>query len=332
MNKFYQIETAEKVNIFNAISNQTGMPAFAAEKDWWVVQTLGIIFEMEVGRFLVFKGGTSLSKAWKLIDRFSEDIDLAIGDLTKNQRTSLRKAAGEYTTGEFLKELENRFKEKGYNDVGFVPVEAKDSDQDPRIIEVHYPYVIKHPDYVKPRVQIEIGCRSLIEPYSIKKFGSLVDETFKGSEFTSPFIDVPTVHAERTFLEKLFLLHEEFSRPAEKIRVDRLSRHMYDIYHLSQDKNILNAIKDKNLYETIVSHRHRYAKIGGVDYNLHNPKTLNPSPHKDFVKAWDEDYKKMKNEMIYEANPPSFMDLLNNIEKLKALLSVVTWKFDLNFQ
>ncbi len=340
MINFYDIESTEKAIIFDAISNQTGMPAFAVEKDWWVTQTLGIIFEMEVGAHLVFKGGTSLSKAWKLIDRFSEDIDLAIdrnflgftGDLSKKQRTKLRKASGKYATGKFLNELKECFVAKGYNKVDLIPVPAEDSDQDPRIIEVHYPHITRHPDYVHPRVQIEIGCRSLIEPYSVKEFGSLVDEIYSDQEFASPFVSIPTVHAERTFLEKLFLLHEEFSRPTEKIRVDRLSRHMYDVYHLSHNKDILTAIEDKSLYETIVSHRHKYAKIGGVNYNLHNPKTLNPIPHPEFVEAWEEDYNKMRSQMIYEAKPPSFQDLIANIEHLKGKLATVSWEFDLEFE
>lgn len=340
MANFYDIAPTEKSVIFNAISNQTGIPAFAVEKDWWVTQTLGIIFEMEVGLHLVFKGGTSLSKAWKLIDRFSEDIDLAIdrnflgftGELSKSQRTKLRKASGEYTTGRFLNELNERFIKNGYNKVNLIPVPAEDSDQDPRIIEVHYPYVTKHPDYVHPKIQIEIGCRSLIEPYSVIEFGSLLDEIYPHKEFASPFIRIPTVHAERTFLEKLFLLHEEFSRPTEKIRVDRLSRHMYDVYHLSRNKAILSAIEDKDLYETIVSHRHKYARIGGVDYNLHNPKSLNPVPHPNLVKAWKEDYDKMRRQMIYEQDPPSFQDLLTIIEYIKAKLAGVSWKFSLEFE
>jgi predicted nucleotidyltransferase component of viral defense system len=339
MINFYDIEPAEKEAIFNAISNQTGMPAFAVEKDWWVTQTLGIIFEMEVGRALVFKGGTSLSKAWKLIERFSEDVDLAIdrkflgftGNLSKKERTNLRKTAGEYTTSAFFEELQACFKDKGFDAVELKVVDAVASDQDPRIIEIHYPNIIETPGYMLPRVQIEIGCRSLIEPYSIKEFGSLVDETYPEGEFASPFINVPTVDAERTFLEKLFLLHEEFNRPVEKIRVDRLSRHMYDVYHLSQNDKILSAIEDQNLYETIVAHRYEYAKIGGVDYNKHNPVTLDPIPHADFIKAWEADYNKMKSEMIYEQNPPSFQDLVENIEQLKKKLSSVSWKFSLEF-
>lgn len=104
MHKWFVIPESTKRNAYIQIAEKTGMADFAVEKDWWVVQTLSIIFEMEVGQHLVFKDGTSLSKAWKLIERFSEDIDLAIdrkflgleGELSKNQRTELRKAASKY--------------------------------------------------------------------------------------------------------------------------------------------------------------------------------------------------------------------------------------------
>jgi hypothetical protein len=113
-------------------------------------------------------------------------------------------------------------------------VESKDSDQDPRIIELYYPNVIPHPGYLEPKVQIEVGSRSLREPFSIQTFGSLIDEYYPEMDFAQASINVPTVNPERTFLEKIFLLHEEFQRPAEKMRVNRLSRHLYDIYHLSK--------------------------------------------------------------------------------------------------
>ena len=75
---FYTTEKAEKEAVFNAIAAENGMTPFAVEKDWWVSRTLEIIFQMSIAKHLVFKGGTSFSKAWKLINRFSEDIDLAI--------------------------------------------------------------------------------------------------------------------------------------------------------------------------------------------------------------------------------------------------------------
>src|SRR5690606_31524918 len=108
-----------------------------------------------------------------------------------------------------------------------------------------------------------------------------------------PFFEVPTVNPERTFLEKLFLLHEEFHRPPEKMRVDRLSRHLYDIYQLTKAQVAEKAIKDKALYETIVAHRYKFSRVGDVDYNLHNPKTIDPIPVADKIDEWKADYSRM---------------------------------------
>lgn len=338
---FYTTDKAEKEAVFNAIAAERGMTPFAVEKDWWVSRTLEIIFQMDIAKHLVFKGGTSLSKAWKLINRFSEDIDLAIdkeffdgysGEISKSKISKLRKEAGVYTTGTFFGELKEEFKAKGFNDLDFIVIDAEDSDQDPRVIEIYYPNVIAQPsEYIKPRVQIEVSCRSLREPFTIKSFGSLVDEVYADKDFAEPLFDIPTVNPERTFLEKVFLLHEEFHRPAEKIRVDRLSRHLYDIYHLTKAGIAEKAINDKELYETIVAHRYKFSRVGEVDYNLHNPKTLNPIPIPGIIEEWKSDYAKMKDDMIYEEKKPSFEDLIDNLEELRTKLQALDWAFELTF-
>ena len=338
---FYTTDKAEKEAVFNAIAAENGMTPFAVEKDWWVSRTLEIIFQMSIAKHLVFKGGTSLSKAWKLINRFSEDIDLAIdkaffkgysGEISKSKISKLRKEAGNYTTGTFFEELQEEFKAKGFNDLDFIVIDAEDSDQDPRVIEIYYPNSIKsQSEYVLPRVQIEVSCRSLREPFTVKSFGALVDEVYADKDFAEPLFDVPTVNPERTCLEKLFLLHEEFHRPAEKMRVDRLSRHLYDIYHLTKAGIAEKAINDKELYETIVAHRYKFSRVGEVDYNLHSPKTLNPIPVADKMEEWKADYAKMKEDMIYEENKPSFEDLINNLNELKIKLQALKWPFELTF-
>lgn len=336
---FNTIEKAEKEAIFNAIATAKGMAPFAVEKDWWVTISLAIIFEMEVGKHLVFKGGTSLSKAFKLIERFSEDVDLAIdrsffgfsGDLSKNQRTALRKAASAYTAGSFFTELQAKFAEKGLDTVSFTLVDAKDSDQDPRIIEIYYPNSIPTPGYLEPRVQIEIGCRSLKEPFSMQTFGSLIDEQYPEMDFTLPAITVPTVNPERTFLEKIFLLHEEFRKPLDKIRVDRLSRHLYDVVKLSKSEYAEKALTDKELYETIVIHRHKYTRVAGVNYNDHQPKTINQIPIPEVIAAWEADYKIMLEQMIYEENKPSFEEIINELKLLKEKINALDWKFETEF-
>jgi len=338
---FYKVENIEKEAVFNAIASEMGITPFAVEKDWWVSRTLEIIFQMDIAKHLVFKGGTSLSKAWKLINRFSEDIDLAIdkdffegykGDITRTQITKLRKDAGTYTTGTFFTELQQELKNKGYVDLHFAVIDTGESDQDPRIIEIYYPNIIAQPtEYVLPRVQIEISCRSLKEPFTVQSFGSLVDEFYSDRDFTEPLFSVRTVNPERTFLEKLFLLHEELHRPSEKMRLDRLSRHLYDIYHLTIAGIADVALSDYGLYHTIVAHRFKFSRVGGVDYNLHNPKTLNPIPPTDVIADWKADYAKMKEDMIYEENKPSFDDLITNLNDLIYRLRALDWQFELVF-
>jgi hypothetical protein len=207
---FCTIDRSEKEAIFNAIAAERRMTPFAVEKDWWVSRTLDIIFQMHIANHLVFKGGTSLSKAWKLINRLSEDIDLAIdkkffegykGDISRTQISSLRKEAGIYTTGTFFEELQEEFRKKGFNQLEFKVIDTSESDQNPRIIEIYYPNIVSPPTkYVLPRVQIEMSCRSLREPFTVPNFGSLVDESYAGKDFAEPLFAVPTVNPERTFL------------------------------------------------------------------------------------------------------------------------------------
>lgn len=339
MIKWLSIPEATKRNAYVQIAEQTGMSAFAVEKDWWVVQTLAIIVEMDIAKHLVFKGGTSLSKAWKLINRFSEDVDLSInrdffgfsGELSRSKRTKLRKTASEYISGSFLNELLYRFTQKGIKEIRFHLVEATNSDQDPRIIELYYPNVIPPPGYLEPKVQIEVGSRSLREPFSIQTFGSLIDEYYPEMDFAQAFINVPTVNPERTFLEKIFLLHEEFQRPAEKMRVNRLSRHLYDVYHLSKTDFAEKALKDKELYATLVDHRYKFTRVGGVDYNLHQPQTINPIPIPKVIDAWKKDYNTMLEEMIYETDPPTFEDVIIALTALKEEINALPWTFELEF-
>ena len=338
---FYNIENNEKIAIFNAIATEKGMNPFAVEKDWWVSRTLEIIFSMDIAKHMVFKGGTSLSKAWKLIQRFSEDIDLAIDkeffftpqkNWSKTEITDVRKQAGVFSTGQFFEEIKNEFLKKGIKGLEFKVIEAIDSDQDPRIIEIHYPNIIAQPsEYVLPRVQIEIGCRSLREPFTVQTFGALVDEVYEGKDFAAPLFAVPTVNPERTFLEKMFLLHEEFHRHAEKRRVDRLSRHMYDVYQLTKAGVADIAFNDKALYETIVEHRQKFARVGAVNYNNHNPKTLNPIPPPKIIDAWKNDYAKMLEDMIYEDQKPTFGDLIENLKTLRLKLQMLDWQFEVSF-
>jgi len=338
MNRWFNTPKQTKINAYIQIAEKTGMSAFAVEKDWWAVQTLSIVFGMDIGKHLVFKGGTSLSKAWGLIQRFSEDIDLALdrsffgfeGSLSKRERTNLRKETSTYISDVFYPELQKIFYDKEISNVEFKIIEPESRDQDPRIIEIYYPNVIESPGYLQPKIQLEIGGRSLREPYSVRTFASLVDKHYSDKAFAQAAINIPSVDPKRTFLEKVFLLHEEFQRPKEKIRVDRLSRHLYDIYQLSKTVFADKAIADKELYETIVVHRQLYTRVGGVDYNLHQPQTINPIPITDSIDAWRSDYKTMQEQMIY-GDSPDFDEMMEAIKVFVQKLNQSNWKMESSF-
>ena len=338
-NKWYEIPTQTKVNAYTQITEEKGMTPYAVEKDWWVVQTLSAIFQMEIGQYLIFKGGTSLSKAWNLIERFSEDIDLALdrsylgyeGELTRTQIKKLRQKTGKFVAESFAPELEAKLKGNGLNDVTLNYIKPEASDADPAKVEIFYPNVIEYPGYIQPKVLLEISSSSLKEPNQVQTFSSLLDEHYPDQYFTGTPVDIPTAIPERTFLEKIFLLHEEFHRPHDRTRVERLSRHLYDVFQLVNRGYAESAIKDKELYETIVVHRRSFFRVGGVDYNLHQPQTINPIPIPKFIKAWEADYKTMQEQMIY-GNSPAFEEMIKVIQDFTTnVINKMKWKMEVKF-
>ena len=272
LKEWMKLTNSTKRNIFLEISKKMGLPEAAIEKDWWVVRTLDLVFQTEISSHTVFKGGTSLSKAWNLIDRFSEDIDLALdrkflgfdkadAEMTGSQVAKLRKVSCNYISEKYLPLLEKTFLDAGFADVKLKLSEIKSPDEDPVKIEVIYPAVTEKSEYLPPSVLIEIGSRSEKEPFSETQFSSFVGEHFNGRNFADSSITIPTVNPERTFLEKIFLLHEEFQQPAEKVKVDRQSRHLYDLEKLMDTDFGRIALADKNLYQHIVEHRSKIMQI-----------------------------------------------------------------------
>ena len=320
--EFYKLSNSQKLEIFDEIAKTKNLPLFIIEKDWWVTQTLAIVFELEFAEHLLFKGGTSLSKSWHLIKRFSEDIDLALnreylgfdgGLISKSQVKKLRSRSFAFVTTIFYKALQKAFTEKGYKDVTFDFEDLGDGDQDPVSILIYYPAVTKHSQYVLPRVKLELGSRSLKDPFTNCNIISFVGEQFTNLPFADTAIKVPCVNPERTFLEKLFLLHEEFKKPKDRIRVERLSRHLYDITKIYNSKH-KDKVYNQALIVSIIEHRERFNGMRGVDYKTLYPPNLNPIPPEDFIKAWEADYKTMQTNMIPEESP-SFTDLLKTVKR-----------------
>jgi hypothetical protein len=304
-------------------------PLYIIEKDWWVVQTLRLVSQMSIAEHLVFKGGTSLSKAWGLIDRFSEDIDLAMnreffgfaGDISRTQVGKLKDASSKYISNDFLHSLQKSFDDAGMEDVRLSVADEKAPDDDPVKIEVIYPTVTEYSAYVQPRVLLEIGSRSLMEPATLCSFRSMIGYTFPSLPFADKDVHIRCVNPERTFLEKLFLLHEEHQRPREKMKIKGKSRHFYDIYRIAQTPYADKAIADKKLYQSIVAHRERFTKLGGVDYSSHYPPHLNPIPSTELIPEWKRDYAEIQGQMI-AGDSVSFDILMRELRRIVAIINM----------
>ncbi len=342
MNKWFQVPDESKRNAYSTIAAEKGIPASVVEKDWWVVQTLRAISTLEVSKYIVFKGGTSLSKAWGIISRFSEDIDLSLdrsffgfeGDSIGNDPLKkLRKSSNKYITDVFLKDLNSAFENQGLSNFKLELEPALSSDTDPRTIILLYPYVTERNEYIEQRVKIEIGVRALREPFTNKPISAFIDQVYHDREFAQKPLNVPSVTPDRAFLEKIFLLHEDIQRKAISPDHERKSRHLYDLYYLSETDFADQAINNKTLYQTIVKHRHAFTRWSGLDYNLHNPKTINFIPPDAAMADWKDDYSKMLVFMIPEDEPkPTFEQIIDALTKLKKRFENISWVFDLKLE
>jgi hypothetical protein len=275
---------------------------------------------------LVFKGGTSLSKAWGLIERFSEDIDLVMnrevlgfmGELSNTKIKKLREKTAEFMATTFRDALDTALKELGLNQeeyrLGIQPGGV--ADRDPQVLELYYPSVLGSDGYLTDKVVIEIGARSLLEPAEMRAVQSIIGATFPGTAFADAPFEVLTVNPRRTFLEKVFLLHEEFSKAPEKRKHERMSRHLYDVEKLMDTEFGAEALQDRDLYEIIVSHRAKYTAIRGMDYAGHQPQTLDFVPPGDVRDNWERDYGQMQQSMIYGSSLP-FPNLIGRLTILR---------------
>lgn len=332
--KFIDLSKEDRVDILDRVSSELNIRQLEViEKDWWVTAVLRAMFGLPYADHLSFKGGTSLSKCWHLIDRFSEDIDVAIdreylgftGTLSKTQISDkLRRTACSFVRETMQHDLAEQLyqngisKEKFKVNVDITPI----STTDPEVININYDSVqsfsIDGADgnqYVLPKVKVEVSGRSMSEPVQEIALDSMIDQVYPKAPFAEPKFMVRAVLPERTFLEKVFLLHEEFAKPKDLIRVERMSRHMYDIGQMLKTPIAECAINNADLYRQVVEHRRTFIGLRGFDYDTLYPATLNIVPPVSIAEQWKDDYENMRMHMIYGESVP-FDELVGNLKEL----------------
>jgi hypothetical protein len=342
MNKFFQLSQQDRIEIINQVVIHKKLPPEAIEKDIWVTAVLRSLFTLPYSEHISFKGGTSLSKCWNLIERFSEDVDIAINReyfgflgetfTVKQISKNLRKTCCNFCRNTLQFDLAKQMIADGIDEKLFsVSMDITNiTTVDPEKISVEYKSLFvdnqinSEEKYIKPVVVLEINGRSMKEPLERVEIKSFVDEVFAGKTFIDNAFVVSVVAPERTFLEKVCLLHEEFSKQDDNIRVDRMSRHLYDVVQMLDTPISEKALNNTNLYKSIIAHRRMFIAMKDFDYDTLLPKTINIIPHENIITKWEEDYEKMQ-KMIY-GESLSFDKLINRIKQLNEKINRLEWK------
>lgn len=324
--KFIDIPEDRQREAINTVALQSGLPPSSIEKDWWVTQVLKALHALPYAEHIAFKGGTCLSKCWNIIARFSEDIDIALsreflgfcGELSKTQISDkLRRAACSFVRDEMQHDVRQALIDLGIRsdafsvDVIITPI----TTTDPEVITITYHSLYENSPYIKNTVKIEISGRSMIEPIEKKAINAIIDTYFCKTQFAENPFEVNAVIPERTFLEKVFLLHEEFKK--EVVRIERMSRHIYDLAMMMNSKeNIADrAIHNEKLYRCILEHRRKFIGLKGFNYDELYSDTLCIVPNEEITNLWQDDYRFMCEHMIY-GPVPSFKELIDKLHIL----------------
>lgn len=332
MDKFVSLDVKDKRAYFEvAAANLNIMPQLV-EKDFWVCWILKVLFSLpEVGGHLTFKGGTSLSKCYNVIKRFSEDIDISIerSFLSKAKTIEPDKKKSNKENQKRLKELQTVCKTK--IDEVIVPslkqaigamlpdkkewkieLDAEDPDGQTALFTFPHAMISKAESYVRSSVKIEFGARadhwpveaSTIVPYIVNVPGERVVEG----------VSVRVLAAERTFWEKATILHMIYNYPTEKNVPPRMSRHYYDISAMADSPIYKRALENISLLKTVAEHKALFFKANWAHYEEATPSGLRLLPREYQMSALKNDYRQMQ-QMFFE-EPPTFDQI---IEKLRGI-------------
>jgi len=328
------------LSAFDTTALRLGTASQNIEKDFWVCWTLDALFNglKEGGPRLLFKGGTSLSKGFGLINRFSEDIDVTVfrGDigepatieglnaLSSNKRRArldaIKEACQTYINGPLRAELtailQDRLRASGL-DAGAARVEADDADPDGQTLLIWYPAATPRSDYVRAAIKIESGAKSALDPNSEVPIKPYVDDDLPALDLTVPA--VRTVDPERTFWDKVVILHglrRWFDKRGElRGGGQRVSRHYYDLHMLSEGTVGEAAIADSALGVDCVAHAQMFFSRPDFDLASAAPGTFALAPHDAMIDQLRVDYRAMQG-MIF-GDPPAFEAVLASINSLE---------------
>lgn len=326
MRNIAKINENDRKALFHNTAAKMGMTDAIVEKDFWVCYMLDYLFHRSAWKDnIAFKGGTSLSKAYGLIERFSEDIDLILDWRVLGYGINEPWQERSNTKQDIFNKEANARAEVFLRDT-FLPALLADltaelggkvncfiDDNDPQTVKIVYPNSFSDSSILQ-EIRLEIGAlaawtpvkEATITPYSAQLYERL---------FAQPSTDVLTVLPERTFWEKVTILHREAFRPEERPFPSRYSRHYYDLYKMMKSSVKNSALADNDLLERVVKFKDKFYRCPWARYDLANRGTMKLLPPDYNISKLRADYEHMQNMLFGEK--PTFDEIMDAMAKLE---------------
>lgn len=327
MDELLKLPVSDRRPFFEQAAHATGYPEGIIEKDFWVCVVLRELFALrDVGPHLTFKGGTSLSKAYGLIKRFSEDVDLVIdrqhlgfeGTLSQKGVKKLKKSAHAMVNGKILPALEDRLRTalpKGQT--WKLEPATREEDPDEQTLLFHYPRTATPAvASIREVVKVEMGARSDVEPHEDKAIRAYVGDLAALKGDASYGVQVRVVHPRRTLWEKVCAIHEVNVGSGAPKR--GMSRHYYDVNALLHGGYAKSLADEAALIRDVIQHRRWAFARKGVDYDAMDRGEFSLAPAGEQADEWQKDYAVMA--VMFAEVPPTFEDLMAELQKLESRL------------
>jgi hypothetical protein len=335
---FARLPSSERRIFFEQTAAHRKLVPQIIEKDFWVCWCLKRLFALdEFKGHLTFKGGTSLSKIYRAIERFSEDVDVAIergclgfggndepekGQTRKEQkrrRDALAEACRDAVANRIQPQLRGAIHTALGRDSNW-SLTLDETDPDQQSLLFQYPPALsgKVSPYFATSVKIELGARSDHFPVEDRSLASYVSEVFPG-EFVAASAGVRVLTAARTFWEKVTILHRVHYLPENNRIQPRMSRHYYDVYTLSEGGQWNNILESLSLLDRVVEQTEFFFARAWANYDEVRSGILHLSPPDRIMPELIEDYREMR--PMFFCEPPPFDRILAKLPELEQLIN-----------
>lgn len=334
MDKFAQKTDEERQDIFNEVASRRDVIPIVIEKDFWVCWTLKRLFtNPQISPYITFKGGTSLSKVYGLIERFSEDIDLTVSpqapflkdgkdvlepDLSRNARErrlkTRRENAQKFVQNFAFPRIKENIEKALEREDGWQLLMAPD-DPDYQTIIFEYPKTVTEVSYISPTIKLEFGGRGGTEPQEEKIIQPYTAEYFTAL-FENPFCTLTTLSVLRSFWEKVTILHA--LHHGAKMR-SRMSRHLYDTFMMHRNGLTDKAKTEKSLLAHVVENKMLFFRDPKASYETAHMGSLRLVPTQEQSEELKQDYKAM--EEMFMGTPPDFQEIIATLSEMEKILN-----------